>query len=96
MEGRTHLHGHLLQSLLETSLRKGRKLAEDRFKLSRYELAHSESELGGILTSIFLSSMALGSLMKSRPAERAEYSMLKGRPVPLSVSSLIALSLESV
>ena len=47
-----------------------------------------------ILTSIFLSSMALGSLRTSMRAEAAEYSMLKGRPVSPSLSSLMAFVLS--
>ena len=53
------------------------------------------SKLGGILTSIFLSSMALGSLAASKRAAMAEYSMLKGRPVSPSLSSLMAFVLSS-
>ena len=46
----------------------------------------------GMLTSIFLSSMALGSLRRSRKAAKPEYSMLKGSPVLPSLSSLMTLS----
>lgn len=53
------------------------------------------SKQGGTLTSIFLSSMALGSLRASRRAAIAEYSMLKGRPVLVSLSSLMTLVLSS-
>lgn len=53
----------------------------------------------GVLTSIFLSSMELGSLRTSMRAATAEYSMLKGRPVLPSLNSLMAFvfpaSLES-
>ena len=54
-------------------------------------VCESHSTYGGQLTSILRSSMALVSLRASRRAARAEYSMLKGRPVLPSLNSLIAL-----
>ena len=88
---RTHFNGRVFQSRSKLSLRETREGHENLLQLGKpFQFTNRIGPWGGRLTSIFRSSMALGSLRTSMRAAIAEYSMLKGRPVLPSLSSLMA------